>query len=253
MKIRRVDFYPDDWLAGVVQLDDVERGVYITICALIYANGGPITYDALKAASLSHGNRLNRCLRHLETLGKILRNGSEIDQKRCEKELKRRRKIVRKFRESGSKGGNIKALRLAPATPPALAIKGDSLANNLQSTTNKEESSSFLPASARACVPAGGAAHAHDTEHVAIATNGSAWKQLGSILGQPASPAPVPNAENLHALRQQQHMEFLRTRGGSELDLYLAAQMSDDTDAAQRMFDLTDERMRADGHDPGRE
>jgi hypothetical protein len=42
-------------------------------------------------------------------------------------------------------------------------------------------------------------------------------------------------------------MAFLNARGNAgDLALYLAAQMSDDADAAQRMFELIDARMRED-------
>ena len=49
MKIRHVDWYPDEWLSGTFELSVDERGAYITIVSMIYARGGPI------------GNTLNRC------------------------------------------------------------------------------------------------------------------------------------------------------------------------------------------------
>lgn len=110
MKIRRVDFSPDEWLAGTVELSNEDRGVYITICALIYSRGGPIRYELLKGHSHSHGNKLQASLDRLEGGGKIVRNGSEIDQKRCENELEKARKRHEKALENGSKGGRPKDL-----------------------------------------------------------------------------------------------------------------------------------------------
>lgn len=105
MKIRRVDFSPDEWLAGTAELSDEDRGTYITICALIYSRGGPIRYEVLKGHSHSHGNKLQASLDRLESGGKIVRNGSEIDQKRCENELEKARKRHEKALENGAKGG----------------------------------------------------------------------------------------------------------------------------------------------------
>lgn len=105
MKIRRVDFSADEWLAGTAELSDQDRGVYITICALIYSRGGPISIDLLRAASRSHGNRLNSSISRLAELGKITINSSEIAQKRCGKELEIARKRIENASEKGKKGG----------------------------------------------------------------------------------------------------------------------------------------------------
>ena len=45
MKIRRVDFSPDEWLAGTRDLTAEERGLYWDCCALMYSRGGPIADD----------------------------------------------------------------------------------------------------------------------------------------------------------------------------------------------------------------
>jgi uncharacterized protein YdaU (DUF1376 family) len=113
VKVRRVDFYPDDWIAGTVELDDIECGIYIRACALIYAHGGPITIDLLKRACSSHGNRFNFVLKRLVEGGKLLRNGIEIDSKRCRNEIERSSKRLRKASENGAKGGRPKDLEKA--------------------------------------------------------------------------------------------------------------------------------------------
>jgi uncharacterized protein YdaU (DUF1376 family) len=103
MKIRRVDWYPADWLEGTAELSYFDAGVYADICNLIYARGGPIDVSLLQARGKCHGNQLNAALIRLERHGKIIRNGSEIDQKRCENELARRRKTIRKGPETTQK------------------------------------------------------------------------------------------------------------------------------------------------------
>jgi uncharacterized protein YdaU (DUF1376 family) len=44
-KVRRVDFSPDEWIAGTRELTMEERGAYWDVCALIYSRGGPIPDD----------------------------------------------------------------------------------------------------------------------------------------------------------------------------------------------------------------
>jgi len=90
MKIRRVDFSPDEWIAGTVGMTLEEEGLYIRVCALIYSHGGPIGMELLKrACQHDHGNRVNACLARLVAMQKLIRNGLEIDQKRCRNELEK--------------------------------------------------------------------------------------------------------------------------------------------------------------------
>src|SRR5215467_4437143 len=85
-KVRRIDFAPDEWLAGTIGLSIAEEGLYIRICALIYARGGPIHVSQLHRPGL-HGNTLNSILARLVDLGKVEKSGDKIDQKRCREEL----------------------------------------------------------------------------------------------------------------------------------------------------------------------
>lgn len=105
VKVRRVDFYPDDWIAGTVGLDALERGIYITACAMIYSHGGPIRKDELKRCSGCHGNAYRRALARLVDLGKIIENEADFDVKRCGIELEKARIRVGNAQENGVKGG----------------------------------------------------------------------------------------------------------------------------------------------------
>jgi uncharacterized protein YdaU (DUF1376 family) len=89
MKIRRIDFWPDEWIAGTVDLDNAERGLYITVCALIYSHGGPIPVEHLKAACRDHGHAFRRQLSRLLSTDKLSLNDGQIDNKRCAKELQK--------------------------------------------------------------------------------------------------------------------------------------------------------------------
>lgn len=103
MKIRRIDFYPSDWLEGTIELSSFDRGVYITICSLIYARGGPITEELITRSSIEHGNAILASLSRLEKARKIVRNGLEISQKRCGNELERCQKRSGNASENASK------------------------------------------------------------------------------------------------------------------------------------------------------
>jgi uncharacterized protein YdaU (DUF1376 family) len=89
MKPRRVDFWPDEWIAGTFGLDNAERGLYITACALIYSHGGPIPIEHLKAACPDHGHAFKRQLNQLLSTDKLSLNDGQIDNKRCAKELQK--------------------------------------------------------------------------------------------------------------------------------------------------------------------
>jgi len=113
MKVRRIDFYPDEWLAGTAELRGLDRGIYITICALIYSRGERIHEELLRRHCQEHGNALNAALMRLEKAGKIVRNGLEIGQKRSENELETVQKRLEKLSESGAKGNEIKKVHAA--------------------------------------------------------------------------------------------------------------------------------------------
>jgi uncharacterized protein YdaU (DUF1376 family) len=134
-KIRRIDFSPDEWIAGTIGMSLEEEGLYMRICTLIYSRGGPIEVVQLHRVGL-HGNKLNALLERLLSMGKIERNGGEIDQKRCRIELETARIRLRKASENGILGNKIKRLKHATRDGVASA--------NHQPSTIKEDSSSSL-------------------------------------------------------------------------------------------------------------
>lgn len=108
LKVRRIDFYPDEWIAGTVSLDNATRGLYITACALIYSHGGPIEIDHLKCASGDHGHAFKRQLDLLIRLGKLIVNGTQIANKRAINELQTAVKRIVNASQNGTKGNEIK-------------------------------------------------------------------------------------------------------------------------------------------------
>ena len=139
MKVRHVDWYSDEWLVGTVELDNAQRGLYITACCLIYSTGGPITRDRLRAACRDHGHAFNRQLGALIAMGKLTINGEQITNKRSIKELQKAEERTIKFQQNGGKGGR------PPKKNNDVAKAGGSGAekltiNHQPSTTNQEGS-----------------------------------------------------------------------------------------------------------------
>ncbi len=108
MKVRRIDFSPDEWLAGAARLKADQRGCYITLIMMIYSNGEPILDDDKE---LSHICNLTvekyRSIRKiLIEKGKIyITADGRLSNRRCETELEKARNRTEKARENGEKGG----------------------------------------------------------------------------------------------------------------------------------------------------
>lgn len=96
-EIKHIDFYAGDWISGNTSLTLEERGLFITACALIYANGGPVERERLHRACGVHGRTFNAILGRLLALGKLYEEDGKIGQKRAENELKKARKRLEKW------------------------------------------------------------------------------------------------------------------------------------------------------------
>lgn len=138
VKIRRIDFSPDEWLAGTTELQNDERGVYITLCALIYSRGGPVETEVLRSLCPGDLRPFKRILNRLVALGKVELNGSELSQKRCLSELELCRKRALSSSESGRKGGRPRNENNNIGNPPLPATR--KLARALPSTINHQPS-----------------------------------------------------------------------------------------------------------------
>ena len=106
-RVFRIDFYPQDWIVQTGHMTLEQRGIFIQICSLIYANRGPIQNDAAwigRAANCSP--RMARSLiEQLVDNGDIKIQDAKITQKRCESELNKKRTSL----ELSAKGGRNKA------------------------------------------------------------------------------------------------------------------------------------------------
>lgn len=106
-RLFRIDFYPQDWLIGTSNLEPEECGMYIQICALIYAQRGPIINDPeelsrkLKNCSIRKARAL---VERLVAKEKIFVIEGKLSQKRAESELN----LKRTHLEVSAKGGRTK-------------------------------------------------------------------------------------------------------------------------------------------------
>lgn len=101
-KVRRVDFSPDEWIAGTRELSMEERGAYWDVCALMYSRGGPIADDdAWIARTLGCNPRKWRSLKaSLVAVGKLRIEGGQMVNGRAERELKRAQSRLKQARDA---------------------------------------------------------------------------------------------------------------------------------------------------------
>lgn len=82
-KIRRIDYHPDEFLAGVVGMTPEDIGVYWTLCTRMYSAGGPIPNDAdMNAEGFSRKTRpstIRASIDRLVAAGKLFVCASDGD------------------------------------------------------------------------------------------------------------------------------------------------------------------------------
>lgn len=116
-KVRRIDFNPDEFLTGVFgKMNAAQAGIYWTICAYIYSDGGPVKEDAEFIDTLARGLKVRRpdvvkaidflCgMAKPKLMREVREDGTWLMQKRAEKELKAARSRIE---------GNTKPERTEP-------------------------------------------------------------------------------------------------------------------------------------------
>lgn len=129
--VRRVDFYPADYLGGVSGMTAELMGVYWMICTLLYMSDGMIQTDdhRLKTnAGVSH-QRLPGALRELVKMRKIdISNDGAITQQKVSEELSRAELRITKAQANGKQGGrpssDINDLGKPPGIPDEKLTRG---------------------------------------------------------------------------------------------------------------------------------
>ena len=108
-KIRHIDFYPDEYIAGVSgQLTPEQSGVYWMICSLIYSKSAPIDDDPKWLGNImagAHPRTIRKLLEELESRGKIQRKDGVIWVERCANEIDKTDERIAKAQANGKLGG----------------------------------------------------------------------------------------------------------------------------------------------------
>jgi len=117
-KVRRVDFYPDEFLSGVDQLSPEEVGVYWLICSKIYSRGEALPDDDGEHARIFRldPRAWRRIKGALVAKGKIRIEKGTIINERCMAELSRAGKRIEDARAAGQEGGRPRAVSNAAST-----------------------------------------------------------------------------------------------------------------------------------------
>ena len=108
-KPRRIDFSPDNFIAGIAGVMDLEEiGLYWLLCSLIYSHGGPIKYDPVRWARITRGTSprtIRTAFERLSALGKACCTAEMVMCVGCELPLSEAMKRLRRNIDNGSKGG----------------------------------------------------------------------------------------------------------------------------------------------------
>ncbi|MDE2021036.1 MAG: DUF1376 domain-containing protein, partial [Patescibacteria group bacterium] len=139
MKIRHVDFSPDEFLIGVAGMKADEIGVYWVICSLIYSTGAPIAREDQRLTRLAgcHWRRLEAILGTLMAGGKVVQDHGMIGVTRCSRELQRAVTRTEQARHNGLMGGRPSSENSDLQKPDGLQTK--KLTTNYQLSTTSIE------------------------------------------------------------------------------------------------------------------
>lgn len=105
-----VKFYASDWIGGTSGLTAAERGVYITIVALIYENDGPVKMDEARMARQCGITKASfrKAVSALIDVGKLIETDDGLMNDRCEKELSERANRAQKASVAASQKWSAK-------------------------------------------------------------------------------------------------------------------------------------------------
>jgi len=104
-KIRRIDFSPDEWIAGTLGMSLEEEAIYLRLVVRIYSHGGALPADPSELARLC-GVRPQTMRRILPKLmPKFVETDGKLTSNRCETEIKLAQNRIETARFNGAKGG----------------------------------------------------------------------------------------------------------------------------------------------------
>lgn len=108
-KARRVDYYPDEYVAGVAGvLTAAQQGVYWMVCTLVMSEGGSINQDDRRLGGLLRMRPadVRNTIDQLVEAGKLQRQSDgKLSQKRAQSEVEKSLNRIQIASENGANGG----------------------------------------------------------------------------------------------------------------------------------------------------
>ena len=147
IKVRRIDYYPDEFLVGTASMDSELVGAYWRLCSLIYSRGGPVKDDA---EDLCHRLRCRpsswaKLRQSLIDSGKIIVADGTLSNVRTEIELRKVEERTESLRKFGKKGGRLRANLAEETAENSQSEKAEGLsAEKLTTTTTSTTTISSL-------------------------------------------------------------------------------------------------------------
>jgi uncharacterized protein YdaU (DUF1376 family) len=143
MKVRRVDFYPDEYISGVGgRMRADQQGVYWLICALICSEGGPIDDDGERIGRLTRIRPADarRIIQQLVDMKKLQRFDGKLSQKRCQTEIEKAANRIRIASENGANGGRPAGkTQRNQSNTKAAGFEPEKLTTNQQPATSNQQ------------------------------------------------------------------------------------------------------------------
>lgn len=135
-KIRRVDFYPDEFVTGVMGMGAEHIGAYWVVCSLMYAEGGPIDADDRRIMACANltSRRWNTLKNDLIAAGKLTEVDAKLINPRVERELNKAQGRINLAQTHGQKGGRPRKENNGLAKPDG--FPSEKLTTNQQPPTN---------------------------------------------------------------------------------------------------------------------
>jgi hypothetical protein len=134
VKVRHVNLAVNEWISGMVVLDNAERGLLLTACLLMWSSGGAIRLEHLRAACRDHGLAFKRQLAKLIELGELRENeAGTFENKQALNELRMTGERIEKRRRISPAPKDTKGLQAVQYT-------------NIQSTSIQEAKASCADA-----------------------------------------------------------------------------------------------------------
>lgn len=243
-KIRRVDFSPDEWIAGTRELTLEERGAYWDVCALLYSRGGPIANDDgwIGRALGCHVRTWRTIKARLIAVGKLAVDGDGLlTNGRVEREIKRAEGRVKQARVAAEESVKARRERDENAAqssdyndiPEASALDFNE-ANQQPSTSNQQDSSTVSTASLSTDEGAKAPTEPEDDlafplalDRSAEATLVASWNAAADIVNGELGHTEWPKVLKLTAERKRKAKVVLRTHSLADVKAALERAMTD--------------------------